>query len=178
MERQANVAAIEALESFRAQLVQFMIDARSRVDETRDSVCRTRQWVEHDRRLHWEAQLRTRKKKLEAAELELFSARLAGLQNANSGKEELVRRARRGVEEAEEKLRKVKKWSRDFEETAEPMLRRLQRLRDLLDEDVPKGIAWLAQAQQILNEYAESFPPTKEEARLLEDAPPEGERFS
>lgn len=173
MERQANVAAIEALESFRSHLVQFMIDARSRVDETRDSVRRTRQWVEHDQRLHWEAQLRMRKKKLESAELELFSARLSGLHNANTGKEELVRRCRHAVEEAEEKLRKVKKWSRDFEETAEPMLRRLQRLRDLLDEDLPKGIAWLAQAQRILDEYAESFPPAKQETKLPETAPPE-----
>ena len=169
MERQANVAAIEALETFRSHLVQFMIDARGRVDDTRDAVRRTRQWVEHDRRLHWEAQLRNRKKALESAELELFSARLSGLHNANTSKEELVRRCRRGVEEAEEKLRKIKKWSRDFEETADPMLRRLQRLRDLLDEDVPKGIAWLAQAQRILDEYAETFPPTANR----EDKPPE-----
>ena len=175
MERQANVAAIEALESFRSHLVQFMIDARGRVDETRDAVRRTRQWVEHDQRLHWEAQLRMRKKKLESAELELFSARLSGLHNANTGKQELVRRCRHAVEEAEEKLRKVKKWSRDFEETAEPMLRRLQRLRDLLDEDVPKGIAWLAQAQRILDEYAETFPPAANpEPKPADPAPPEG----
>ena len=175
MERQANVAAIEALETFRSHLVQFMIDARGRVDETRDAVRRTRQWVEHDRRLHWEAQLRNRKKALESAELELFSARLSGLHNANTAKEELVRRCRRAVEEAEEKLRKIKKWSRDFEETADPMLRRLQRLRDLLDEDVPKGIAWLAQAQRILDEYAETFPPAaSQQPKPSETDPPSG----
>jgi hypothetical protein len=53
----------------------------------------------------------------------------------------------------------VKIWTRDYDHQMEPLVKRLESLRRLLDTDVPKGISYLLQAQQILESYSESAPP-------------------
>jgi len=66
-----------------------------------------------------------------------------------------VRKARAAYAEAEEKLRAVKKWNRDFEEKADPMIKGLGGLRAFLEQDMPHALAFLVQAQRTLEDYAE-----------------------
>jgi hypothetical protein len=159
MAEQAKVTSLDALESFRANLIIFMTTAHRCLDEAGDEVRRTRQWLQSEQRMHWEGEARRRKRVLDQAEADLYSARLSGLKDRTIVQEEAVRKAKRAMAEAEDKLRVLKKWNRDFDHCADPLVKRLEGMRYFLDHDMPKALAYLVQAQQTLEAYAESPAP-------------------
>lgn len=159
MPTQVRVTSIDALESFRASLIIFLAKARRSLDEVTDEVRRTRVWLQNDQRVHWENQLRRRRKVLEQAEAELFSAKLSGLRETTAAQQAAVLRGRRAVAEAEEKLRCVKNWNARYDGCAEPLTKSLEGLRFSVNYDLPKGVAFLANARKTLDAYAESLAP-------------------
>jgi hypothetical protein len=163
MADQAKVTSLDALERFRADLIIFINTAHRCVDEAGDEVRRTRQWLQGEQRMHWEGEARRRKRVLDQAEADLYSARLSGLKDRTIVQEEAVRKAKRAMAEAEEKLRALKKWNRDFDNHADPLVKRLEGMRYYLDHDMPKALTYLMQAQRTLEAYAESpAPPAAE----------------
>jgi chromosome segregation ATPase len=158
MAEQAKVTSIDALEEFRASIILFLTSAHQHLDAVGDDVRRMRGWIQNDQRTHWEGELRRRRQKLELAEQELFSAKLSALRDNLSAQENAVRKAKKAVEEAEEKLRNVKIWTRNFDHEADPLIKRLEGLRQLLDHDMPKAVSYLLQAQKTLEGYSESAP--------------------
>ena len=159
MTNQVRVTSIDALESLRSALIIFLTKARRSLDDARDDARRTRQWVQHDQRFHWEGQMRQRQKKLDQAEQELLSAKLSGLRDNLVFQQNAVRKAKAALAEAEEKLRCVKRWARDFDNAADPLLKRLEGLRQYLDFELPEAIASLVQAQRTLDAYTEGPAP-------------------
>ena len=63
-----------------------------------------------------------------------------------------------------EKLVAVKTWIRNFDSTTDPMLKRMSSLRDFLDFDMPKAIAFLTQAQKTLEAYTQIPTPAADDA--------------
>jgi hypothetical protein len=170
MSTQARVTSVDVLEAFRSSLIVFLTKARESVDHTTDAVRRMRQWLEHDQRTHWEAQIRIRQRKLDLAEAELFSAKLSAFRDSISRQQMMVRRAKEAMTEAQEKLRNVKKWHRDFDSILDPLVKRLNPLRDYLDHDLQNAVAFLSQIQTTLEAYAEThmtnpIPPTSTEGQ-------------
>ena len=53
MADRAQVTSVEAVESFRSDLIVFLTKARSVLEEACDEVLRTRQWVQNDQRRFW-----------------------------------------------------------------------------------------------------------------------------
>ncbi len=155
MANQAKVSSLDALESLRAHLIVFLSRGGRSVDEATDAVRRTRYWLENDQRMHWESQLRQRRKILDLAEQELFSAKLSALKETSARMEEAVRKAKRAVAEAEEKLRNTKIWARNFEGTVEPLVKGLDSLRYSLDYTLPTAVAYLSEVQKTLEGYTE-----------------------
>jgi hypothetical protein len=154
----ARITSLEVLESFRASLIVFLATARRCADEVAEQVRRTRLWLQNDQRLHWEGQIRKRRKLLDAAQQELFSARLSGLRMSTTAQELAVRKAKEAVAEAEEKLRNTKKWARDYDHAVDPLVKRLEGLRYYLDHDLPKGVLFLMEAQKTLEGYVTNAP--------------------
>lgn len=174
MAEQAKVTSIEALEFFRAHLIVFLNKAHRSVDEVGDEVRRTRQWLQHEQRPHWEGQVRKWRKLLDQRQQDLLGARMSGLQNTIATREAAVLKARKAVAHAEEKLRQVKGWTRDFDGQVEPLTRRLESFRQFLDLDMPKGISYLLRAQRTLEGYSEAALPAAEApaaSRVLQDDP-------
>ena len=165
MAEQAKITSLDALERFRADLIIFMTTAHRCVDEAGDEVRRTRQWLQGEQRTHWEGQARLRKRVLDQAEADLYSARLSGLKDRTIVQEEAVRKAKRAMAEAEDKLRVLKKWNRDFDNNADPLVKRLEGMRYFLDHDMPKALTFLVQAQKTLEAYAEAPSPTNPEVQ-------------
>jgi len=159
MADQAKITSLDALEAFRASMIIFLNKAHTRLDEVGDEVRRTRSWIQTDQRLHWEAELRRRRKILESAEQELMSARLSAVRDSLARQMIAVRKAKEALTEAEEKLRKVKMWSKQFDTSVEPLSKKLESLRGVLNHDLPKSIAYLLQTQKILEGYTEAPPP-------------------
>lgn len=159
MATQAHVASTEALEAFRANLIVFMTKARRSVEDSTDAVRRMRQWIQHDQRMHWEGEFRRRKKQLEQAQQELMSTRLAShQQSALVARQLAVTKAQHEITEVEGKLKRLKSWSQNYDASVDPMIKRMDKLRQSLNE-LPKAIAYLVSVQNALDAYAESARP-------------------
>jgi len=153
MAEKAHVTSSEAIELFRASLIAYVGKTRPILEDGADEVSRTRQWLQNDRRIHWENQLRRRTKALEEAQQALFSSRLSNLRETTSAEQQAVARAKRAVAEAEEKLKVVKRWTRDFDNHVDPLVKQLEGLRTMLANTMPKAAAYLAQTIKAIDAY-------------------------
>lgn len=159
MAESARVSSIEALAAFRARLLVFLTKSRPALEEISGEVMRTRLWLQNDQRIHWEGQVRQRAKKLETAQHELYSARLARIREVTTAEQSAVNRTRRALDEAEEKLRTLKRWNRDFDSQAEPLVKQVEKLQTFLVLDLNKAAVHLAQILKSLDAYANAGPP-------------------
>jgi hypothetical protein len=159
MATNAKVTSIDALEAFRASLIVFLNKSHSALDQASDEIRRRRSWIQNDQRTHWENEVRRRARNLAQAEQELLSARMAKALDNLTVQQMAVHKARRALEEAQEKLRKVKLWMRDFDGMVEPLAKGLNSLRGYLDHDMPQGIAYLSEMQKIMESYTEMRKP-------------------
>jgi hypothetical protein len=156
MAEQVKVTSIDVLESFRATLIVFLTKAHRAVDEVGDEIRRMRQWLQNDQRLRWEGEVRRRSKVLSEAKQVLLGAKMSGLRDSTAAQENAVRKAKAAMSEAEEKLRNVKLWSRNFDNEVDPLAKGIEGLRYFLDHDLPKGLAYLVHAQQTLDAYTQA----------------------
>lgn len=154
----AKVTSLEALETFRAQLLVYVSKARPALEEVSADVLRLRLWLESTQRNHWENQLRIRKRQLEEAQAALFSARLSNLRTESAAEINAVHRARRALDEAERKLRLLKQWTRDFDSRVEPLVKQMEKMQTFLANDLIKAAAYLAEAVKTLDQYAGGGP--------------------
>ena len=160
MSQRANVTSAEAIEAFRARLIVYVSKARPALEEVSADVQRTRVWLENDQRIHWEFQVRQRAKALEQAQAELFSARISNLSKETATQQIAFHRARRALDEANDKLRVVKRWAREFDGQAQPLVKQMEKLHTLLSHDLVQAIALLGQITATLAAYAEIKAPS------------------
>lgn len=175
MGNQAKVTSVDALDSFRASLVVFVTKARQSVDGVRDQVRRTRNRLQTDLRMHWEGEIRRRRRILDQKQQELYSARLSGLTTTVTVRQAVVRKAKAAVDEAEEKLRNVKAWNRNFDGVADPLVKKLESFREYLDHEMPDAITFLYRAREILDAYAEKTSPAAQPPAAAAPAEPAAE---
>jgi len=162
--QRANITSVEAIQEFRTQLLVFLSKARPVLDEAGSEVMRVRLWLENDQRTLWEGQLRRRKRKLEEAEAATFGARLSNFQEVSAAQQAALHKARREVSEAEEKLRIIKKWERNFDNQTQPLLKQQEKLTSLLATEIPNALAQLSALMDSLAQYANITPPAVDSA--------------
>jgi hypothetical protein len=105
------------------------------------------------------AGVRRRSKDLEEAQQALFSARISNLRQETSAEQMAVHRARRALDEADTKLRLVKRWAREFDGRVQPLVKQMEKLHTVLANDMTKAVVFLAQAIGTLAAYADKTPP-------------------
>lgn len=172
MADEAKVRSIDELDAFRSNLIVFATKARKAIDQAGDEVRRTRLWIETDRLPFWEAQVKKRTRLLEQAQAELMTARMSDFIDNPTVQQQAVRKAKAALEQAEEKLRAVKQWHRNFETTVHPMVKKLDSVCQFLDYDIPQGIVHMAQIIRALDAYADRNQPAGPAAAA---PPPEAE---
>jgi len=170
MPERAHVTSVDALESFRSSLIIYVSKARPALDEVAAEVTRTRAWLEDEQRTHWENELRCRTRALQEAQAALFSARLSSFREASSVEQLMVHRAKRAYDEADDKLRVIKKWNRDYDHRVTPLVKQMEKLHSVLGHDMAMAIAFLTHAIDTLHAYAEIAVPADAPAA----APPAG----
>ena len=158
MPDRAKVSSLEAIESFRAKLIIYREKAGRVLDEVSDEVIRTRLWLENDRITHWQNEIKRRKRELEMRQQELFSAQLSGLREASYVQQQAVVKAKQALRDAEERLQRVKQWSRQFDQRVEPLAHHVDKLRHTLGNDLGQAVAWLGELLKTLAAYAELSP--------------------
>ena len=154
MAERAQVTSVEAVESFRANLIVFLKKARATLEEACDEILRARAWVQDDRRSYWQNEMRVRGRKLEEKRADLFSARLSQFQDSTALQLMAVQRAERAVREGEAKLLMIKKWGRELENQTDPLLKQFNQLQGFLTTDMGRAVVYLAQVVKKLDAYA------------------------
>jgi len=171
MGNQAKVTSLDALDSLRAALIIFLGKARRSLDDANDEARLTRMWLQHDRVVHWENEIRKRSRALDQAEQEFMTARLVkNNQSAMMARRAAVEKAKRALDEADGKLRRVKQWAQNFDSASDPIVKRLESMKQFLDEDMPKAIAYIVSIQRTLAAYAEGPPPEEMQAPVAAPA--------
>lgn len=151
---EAHVSSIEALERFRSSLVLFLERAGHVLDEVGEEVKRTRVWLQTEQRLRIAQEMKRRERELELLEQELFTARLSDLAQKKSGIQMQVNQKRRDLRDLENRLRALNGWLRNFDSVVETEARKVEKLRQNLDIDMVRAVAFLAEAARQLNAYA------------------------
>jgi hypothetical protein len=160
MDGQAQITSVEALEAFRADLIVYLSQMQPVIDEVGSEMMRMKFWLENEQRQVLEGQARQRQRRLEEAQAELFNARLSTLQESTILQTMAVQKNQRAIQETERKLGRLKKWDRDLENLAGPLLKPVDQLRGFLATDIAKAVAYLNQAIQALEAYKKVAPPT------------------
>ncbi|MEM0898120.1 MAG: hypothetical protein AAGJ79_14680 [Verrucomicrobiota bacterium] len=155
MSNEAHVVSVETVENFRNRLIIYVQDAKRALDEVGDAVRKTREWLNYEKSQECRMEIKRCGKKLAQAKEELYSARLQDLQAQHAAKKVQVTRARRMLDEAEQRAKKVKKWIREYDHLVEPLEKKLEGLRQMLAQELPKGIGYLAETKKTLERYAE-----------------------
>jgi hypothetical protein len=163
----AHVTSVEAIDAFRTSLILYVSKARPALEEVGADVTRTRHWLQYEKRLHWESEVRRRTVSLEQAKQELSRAKLSTFNRSTIVEQKAVQRAKGLLEEAQEKLARVKRWNRDFDNRVDPLLKRLSSLHTLLSQDLLKATALLSETTRKLSAYIEVPAPSTQD-------PPQG----
>lgn len=162
MPEQARITSVEAVEAFRADLLVYLEKSRNVVDEVGEEVNRTRAWLHDDRGPYWSQQVKRRTLALQERQQELFTAQIANLRHNLQAELVAVRRAKQALDEAESKVKVVKKCVRDYPIEVEPLARHADLLRHTLVSDMGKAVVLLTQTIESLHAYAEMKAPTAE----------------
>ncbi len=175
MPDRAHVSSVDALETFRANLIVYLSKARPALEDVSADVQRMRSWLEHDQRTHWENEVRRRSQALEEAQQTLFSAKLSTFREAGAVEQMLVHRAKRALDEADAKLRTIKQWNRVFDNRVDPLVKQTEKLHTVLAHDMPLAVAYLTEAINTLAGYAAMAPPAASGAAPADAASPQPE---
>ena len=160
MPERAHVTSVDALGSFRSNLIVYLSKARPTLEEVSADVQRTRSWLEDEQRAHWENELRRRSRALQEAQQALFSAKLSNLREASAAEQMAVQRTKRARDEAEAKLRVLKQWNRVFDNRVDPLVKQMEKLHTVLAYDMAQAVAFLTQVIETLDAYAKIAPPS------------------
>ena len=156
MADQARISNLDSIEAFRTALIVFINKTRQALDNVQDAVKKTRGWLQTEQPSYWSGQIRMRQKKLDQAQQELMSARMSEFVENPAAQQMAVRKARAALEEAQAKAERTKAWARDFDRTIDPLARKADSLRDFIDSDLAKAVAYLVEIQKILQAYNET----------------------
>jgi len=176
MSDQVKVSSIDALEAFRADLIQYIAKARTALEDMEGEVRRTQTWLDVDRTQHWGRQIKLWTKNLDQAQQELYSANLTNPQASNAFQRMAVHKAKRKLDEAEAKMLVLKKWRQTFENRTTPLLRQLDPMFHLVGQKLPKGVYALGESIKALQAYAEKHPPAAPAAGTASEALPDTPR--
>lgn len=152
----ADVRSVEAIETFRQSLITIHEDAREALVAASMEIRRMMQWLDQDHRLHWEQQLKRRREEVSQAKADLARKRLQGSQDSKPSvveEKDRLRAAERRFEEAEMKLKLLKKWSRQVQQAAMLFEGHARNLQTLLDGDPPASIGELDRSLAAIERY-------------------------
>lgn len=177
MGQRANITSAEAIQAFRVELLVYLSKARPALEEAAAEVRRVRAWMVMEKKPYWEKLWLRRKQLLEEAEAALFSAKLSSFSEVSAAQQAAVQKARRAAAEAEDKLRAIRRWDKEYETQTEPLLKQIDKMDNLLAIEVPNAVAYLNEMIDTLQKYAALRPASGEApgAPAAEASPAGGE---
>ncbi len=154
MADKANVTDVDVLERFRTQLMLFVEKATLCIDEVSEEVKRTRHWLQSEQKMTLEREMRTKQKKMEMVEAELYSARLTDANERITGIQMQMRHLKQEIRDLETKQRALQAWNRHFDSKVEVEARKVEKLQSVLDSEMSNAVKFLNEAAKALHDYS------------------------
>jgi hypothetical protein len=155
----ANVRSLDAVRHFRAALVRFEDDAASAMTSLRQELGRTLQWLDHDCPAFWRQELQNCFDRVAEARSHLARRQMmtiAGHRPECIEEKQVLRRAKRDLETAQQKIQIVRQWSIKTHRAADEYVCRIGRVEQTLARDVPTMLALIERILVALEAYVET----------------------
>jgi hypothetical protein len=183
MNRPANVRSLEAIRQSKTALIRFEEDAGAAMTSLRQEIIRTLEWLRLDRPAFWRTQKQKAHDRVAQARSQLDRKRIitvAGQKADCIEEEQELRRAKKMLETAEEKIEIVRRWSIKVQRASDEYTSRIAQMDRVLQHDVPRMIAQLERMLAALESYV-SIPATgsasataPDSSAANENSPPAG----
>jgi hypothetical protein len=163
MSSQATVHSIDDLKDFRAQLALYGEDTLGALGAVESEVRRTVRWLEEERPVFWQEQIKRRREAVSMARGEVFRRNLQkrpGYTPPMSEQKEALRKAEASLQDAEKRLALVRKWQPRLRQAVLEYHGTVQRLKDLAASDVPSAVNLLTRLIDALEAYLRVAPPS------------------
>jgi hypothetical protein len=152
----ASVHSIPMLREFRAALATFATEGKESQSVNDMTVKRGIEWFQTDLLKFWQTEIRKREDALTNAKADYERCRMQSFGDRIpdcTDQKVALKKAQMRLEEAQEKHKAVKKWSRVLDEEAEEYRGQSQALTDMLAGDIPKALAELDRLLTALEAY-------------------------
>jgi hypothetical protein len=173
----AGVRSISALEEFKAILANFETEAKEALAVTDMAVRRSLEWFQHDLLKHWQSEFRKREEAVTNARAELERCRMQSFGDRTpdcTDQKVALKKAQLRLEEAEQKIKAVKKWSRILEEEVGEYRGPSQELGNIIAGELPKAVADLNRMLAALAAYMSVTAPSGSTGSMASGGEPSG----
>ncbi len=163
MSSQAAVRSIDDLKSLRVALALYGEDTLGTLGAVEAEVRRTLRWVEEERPVYWQEQIKKRRELVAMARADVFRRNIQKRPDYNpamSEQKENLRKAEASLQDAEKRLVMVRKWQPTLRHAVLEYHASVQRLKDMAAGDVPSGVNLLTRIIDALEAYLQVAPPS------------------
>ncbi|HQU45544.1 MAG TPA: hypothetical protein PK867_22215 [Pirellulales bacterium] len=164
------------LRDFRAALANFADEARESQAVNDMSVRRGIDWFQNDLLKQWQSELRKREEAVTDARGEYERCRMQSFGDRVpdcTDQKVALKKAQLRLEEAQDKLKAVKKWSRVLEEEMQDYQGQSQQLADMLAGEMPKAMAEMDRLLSALEAYIGVAAPMASSEVSMTNEPPQ-----
>ena len=157
----ARIDSPDVIKEFRNRFAIFDGTCRKALSDVQRDVQRTAEWLQREQLLYWKKELRRRTERFTVARLEYQRARREATRSPQSTAIDAriaFQRATRLKEEAEAKLRAVKKWMVVLEHDAANLMAPCLALCAQLERLTPRALTRLDRMVDSLEDYLRTAP--------------------
>jgi hypothetical protein len=166
----ARVESIDAIKDFRVHLAKFQEMAGRALGDADSDVNKTVRWLEGEGLNFWTSTIRKRQEQLAKAEEAFRFKRLykdsSGATPSAVEEQKAVQLAKKRLEEAQNKLANVKRWTRQLQKEITNYRGGVAAFSNAVSAGVPQAIAHLGALLDQLDKYLEVAAATEEEGAL------------
>lgn len=158
----ARIDSPDVIKDFRIQFVKFNAVARQAVDGMNTDSSRITQWLRHDQLSFWTKELKKREELVRQARHAYALAKDQSgpyAKTSSIDEQKDLHKAQRLLEEAEQKLKSVKKWTHMLERELENLAGPVNNLSATLDAATPRALSKLDLLTEKLEDYLRLGPP-------------------
>lgn len=162
----AHISSPDIIKQFRARFICFDSECKKALEGIRTNVHRVRNWLQGEQKLYWKRQLRKREEEAEVAKRNYKFARYGADPRQKQTAEDqrkIMMKALRLKEEAEIKLKAIRKWSMTLSQEAVKSLRPCETLASKLASLTPRAVNRLDRMLDNLEIYLRPLPSSSEQ---------------
>src|SRR5262245_28381988 len=163
MAETARVTSLDAVKEFRETLVIFCENVRAGLCANEMESRHILDWLLSQQPAYWSRQLRERQEEMAQAQTDLHQVKLRRAQGARVDdieQKKALERAKERVEEAEEKLVKVKRWGRLVQQSIDEYQTRARQLADRVEGNPPRSVVFIDRVIASIESYLRVAPPS------------------